>query len=296
MAKKTSTITVNNRQIAVVTDTNSNNYICLTDMIRANEPDADRTGMILQNWMRRKDTIEYIGFWEMLSNPKFNVLEFEYIKNEAGTNRFVMTAKEWVERTGAIGIISKAGRYGGTYAHKDIAYHFSMWLSPVFNLLVVKEVQRLEGEQSNPLLQQWDIKRILSKTNYTLHTDAIKNCIIPQVSIDKRRESVIYASEADLLNLALFGYTARDWQEANPELSGKYNMRDTATINQLVVLSNMESANSEMIRQGISRAERFEALHTMAAEQLQLLDRANVEHKFRKLLPGSDKPNNLETK
>lgn len=290
MAKKTSTITVNDRPIAVVTDTNRNNYICLTDMIRANEPDAERTGMILQNWMRRKDTIEYIGFWEMLSNPNFNVREFEYIKNEAGTNRFVMTAKEWVERTGAIGIISKAGRYGGTYAHKDIAYHFSMWLSPVFNLLVVKEIQRLEGEQSNPLLQQWDIKRILSKTNYTLHTDAIKNCIIPQISMDKRRESIVYATEADLLNLALFGCTAKDWQEANPELAGKYNMRDTATINQLVVLSNLESANSEMIKQGLGRTQRFETLHQMVTEQLSLLDRSNAEHKFRKLLPGSDTP------
>lgn len=294
MAKKTSTITVNNSPIAVVTDNNSNNYISLTDMIRANEPDAERTGMIIQNWMRRKDTIEYIGFWEMLSNPNFNVLEFEYIKNEAGTNRFVMTAKEWVARTNAIGIISKAGRYGGTYAHKDIAYHFSMWLSPVFNLLVIKEIQRLEGEQANPLLQQWDVKRILSKTNYTLHTDAIKNCIIPQISIDKRRESVVYASEADLLNLALFGCTARDWQEANPQIANKCNMRDTASINQLVVLSNMESTNSEMIKQGLTRSERFEALHKMAIEQLELLDRSNAEYKFRKLLPGSDSTNRIE--
>lgn len=296
MAKKTNTIIVNERQIEVVTDANRNNYICLTDMIRANEPDAERTGMILQNWMRRKDTIEYIGFWEMLSNPNFNVREFEYIKNEAGTNRFVMTAKEWTERTGAVGIVSKAGRYGGTYAHKDIAYHFSMWLSPVFNLLVVKEIQRLESEQTNPLLQQWDLKRILSKTNYTLHTDAIKNCIIPQISIDKKHESLVYSSEADLLNLALFGCTAKDWQEANPELSAKYNMRDTATINQLVVLSNMESFNSEMIKNGISRQDRFEALHKMAVEQLALFDRSNAEHKFRKLLPENSTDNSIEMK
>lgn len=151
MAKKTTTITVNDQPISVMSDNSLVNYVCLTDMIKANDSDVDRTGMILQNWMRRKDTIEYIGLWESISNPNFNILEFEYIRNEAGTNRFVMTAKEWVARTKAIGIISKAGRYGGTYAHKDIAYHFGMWLSPEFHLLVVKEIQRLEEAQSNPL-------------------------------------------------------------------------------------------------------------------------------------------------
>lgn len=294
MAKKTSTITVNNQPIAVVTDTDRNNYICLTDMVRAQDTDVERVNMVVQNWMRRKDTIDYLGLWEILNNPNFNDTEFDVIKNNAGTNRFVLTAKEWVTRTNAIGVVAKVGRYGGTYAHKDIAYHFGMWLSPEFYLLVVKELQRLETEQSNPLLQQWDIKRILSKTNYSIHTDAIKNCILPQISIDKKRECVIYASEADLLNLALFGCTAKDWQEANPELAGKYNMRDTATINQLVVLSNMESANSEMIKQGLGRSERFEALHKMATEQLSLLDRSNAENKFRKLLPGGDSPKSLE--
>lgn len=294
MAKKTSTITVNNQPIAVVTDTDRNNYICLTDMVRAQDTDVERVNMVVQNWMRRKDTIDYLGLWEILNNPNFNDTEFDVIKNNAGTNRFVLTAKEWVTRTNAIGVVAKVGRYGGTYAHKDIAYHFGMWLSPEFYLLVVKELQRLETEQSNPLLQQWDIKRILSKTNYSIHTDAIKNCVLPQISIDKKRECVIYASEADLLNLALFGCTAKDWQEANPELAGKYNMRDTATINQLVVLSNMESANSEMIKQGLGRSERFEALHKMAKEQLTLLDRSNAEHKFRKLLSGGDSQRSLE--
>lgn len=288
MIKKTSTITVKDSTIAVVTDFDRNNYICLTDMIKASEPDIERTGMVLQNWMRRKDTIEYIGLWETLSNPDFNVCEFEYIKNEAGTNRFVMTAKEWIERTEAIGIISKAGRYGGTYAHKDIAYHFGMWLSPALNLLVVKEVQRLEEVQSNPLIQQWDVKRILSKTNYTLHTDAIKENILPSLTLEKQKEYIVYASEADLLNLALFGCTAKDWQEANPQLATKYNMRDTASINQLVVLSNMESANSEMIKQGLTRQERYKILSKMAKEQLALFDRSNVEHKFRKLLSNNN--------
>ena len=288
MSKKQDSIVVSGQQINVVSCEGYKNYICLTDLIRANDADVERTGMILQNWMRRKDTIEYIGLWETISNPDFNVLEFEYIRNEAGTNRFVMTAKEWAQRTRAIGIISKAGRYGGTYAHKDIAYHFSMWLSPALNLLVVKEIQRLEEAQSNPLLQQWDIKRILSKTNYTLHTDAIKNVVIPKLTMAKCKESLVYASEADLLNLALFGCTARQWQEANPELAGKHNMRDTSSINQLVVLSNMESANAEMIKQGIDKTERFNTLQKMAQEQLALFDRSNVEHRFRKLVPLSE--------
>lgn len=288
MSKKQDSIVVSGQQINVVSGEGYKNYICLTDLIRANDADVERTGMILQNWMRRKDTIEYIGLWETISNPDFNVLEFEYIRNEAGTNRFVMTAKEWAQRTRAIGIISKAGRYGGTYAHKDIAYHFSMWLSPALNLLVVKEIQRLEEAQSNPLLQQWDIKRILSKTNYTLHTDAIKNVVIPKLTMAKCKESLVYASEADLLNLALFGCTARQWQEANPELAGKHNMRDTSSINQLVVLSNMESANAEMIKQGIDKTERFNTLQKMAQEQLALFDRSNVEHRFRKLVPLSE--------
>lgn len=296
MAKKTNTITVNDQPIAIVTVGERQNYICLTDMVRAKDANLERVNMIVQNWLRRKDTIDYIGLWERLNNPAFNDTEFDVIKSNAGRNSFVLTAKEWVSRTGAIGIEARVGRYGGTYAHKDIAYHFGMWLSPEFHLLVVKELQRLEEAQSNPLLQQWDIKRILSKTNYTLHTDAIKENIIPQLSIEKQREYIVYSSEADLLNLALFGCTAKDWQEANPSLAGKYNMRDTATINQLVVLSNMESANGEMIKQGVDRRERFETLRKMAEEQLTLLNRSNAEHKFRKLLPDTNTTSVLETK
>lgn len=284
MTKK-NTITINDKPINIMNIENQANYISLTDMIKAYEPDSVRTEIIIQNWLRLKDTIEYLGIWETLNNPSFNHIEFNVIKNNAGTNRFVLTAKEWITKTNAIGINSKAGRYGGTYVHKDIAYNFGMWLSPAFYLLVVKELQRLETEQSNPLLQQWDIKRILAKTNYTLHTDAIQKEIIPKLSLDKQKEYIVYATEADLLNLALFGCTAKDWQEANPELSSKYNMRDTASINQLVVLSNMESANSEMIKKNIPRQERFEILKQMATEQLALFDQSNSEHKFRKLLP-----------
>ena len=178
-----------------------------------------------------------------------------------------------IEKTGAIGIQSHAGRYGGTFAHKDIAYNFGMWLNPAFYLLVVKEVQRLEAAQNNPLLQQWDIKRILAKTNYTIHTDAIKNSILPVISVEKKKESIIYASEADLLNIILFGCTAKDWQEANPELSQKMNIRDTASINELLVLSNLESYNAELIRQGKSRPERFALLMEMRNKQI-------IEKKF----------------
>ena len=288
MAKKTSAIKVNDKEISILQADDRQNYISLTDMIKAYEPDPVRTDMIIGNWMRLKDTIDYLGLWETLNNPCFNPIEFDGIKTAAGSNRFILTAKEWVSRTKAIGIQSRAGRYGGTYAHRDIAYNFGMWLSPAFYLLVVKELQRLETEQSNPLLQQWDIKRILSKTNYVLHTDSIKENILPRLSVEKQRECLVYASEADLLNLALFGCTAKDWQEANPELAGKYNMRDAATINQLVVLSNLESANSEMIKQGRERHERFEVLKKMAEEQLALFDRSNAEHKFRKLLPGGE--------
>ena len=287
---KTSKITVNDKPITILQADDRQNYISLTDMIKAYEPDPIRTDMIIGNWLRLKDTIEYMGIWETLNNPSFNPIEFDGIKTSAGSNRFILTAKEWVSRTNAIGIQARAGRYGGTYAHKDIAYNFGMWMSPAFYLLVVKELQRLETEQANPLLQQWDIKRILSKTNYALHTDAIKENTLPKLSIEKEREYIIYASEADLLNLALFGCTAKDWQEANPNFAGKYNMRDTATINQLVVLSNMESANSEMLKQGIDRQERYRILQKMATEQLALFDRSNAEHKFRKLLPGSDTP------
>lgn len=256
-------------------------YICLTDMARYK--DKERTDYIIQNWLRSRSTIEYLGVWEQLNNPNFNPIEFDGFRNEAGSNSFTLTPKQWVDKTNAIGIKSKAGRYGGTYAHKDIAFNFGMWLSPTFQLYVVKEYQRLKQEESNPLIQQWDVKRILAKTNYLLHTDAIKENIIPRLSISKKKEYIIYADEADMLNLALFGYTAKDWVEANPELSKKLNMRDTASINQLVVLSNMESYNSEMIKNGIPRDVRFNVLHRMAKEQLQSLDKNNAEYRFRKL-------------
>lgn len=277
----TKKITVNNTEISVVLQANENDYICLTDMARYK--DSERTNYIIQNWMRLRSTIEYLGVWEQLNNPDFKSIEFDAFRNEAGLNSFTLTPKQWIEKTNAIGILSKAGRYGGTYAHKDIAFNFGMWLSPTFQLYIVKEYQRLKEAEADPLSKQWDVKRILSKTNYQLHTDAIKENIIPRLSISKAKEYIIYANEADMLNLALFGYTAKDWEEANPSLAKKLNMRDTASINQLVVLSNMESYNSEIIKDGIPRDVRFNVLHRMAKEQLQSLNKSNAEYRFRKI-------------
>ena len=287
----TKKIKVSGTEISVLFQANENDYICLTDMARYK--DLKRTDYIIQNWMRSRSTIEYIGVWEQINNPDFNSIEFDGFRKESGLNNFTLTPKQWIEKTNAIGIVSKAGRYGGTYAHKDIAFNFGMWLSPTFQLYIVREYQRLKEAENNPLIQQWDVKRILSKTNYQLHTDAIKENIIPKLTISKTKERIIYANEADMLNLALFGYTAKDWEEANPELAKKLNMRDTASINQLVVLSNMESYNSEMIKNGIARDVRFSALHRMAKEQLQSLDRHNAEYRFRKI-SSNDNNNAIE--
>ena len=283
----TKKIIVDNTEISVILQANEKDYICLTDMARYK--DIERTNYVIQNWMRSRSTIEYLGVWEQINNPNFKSIEFDAFKNEAGANSFSLTPKQWIEKTNAIGIISKAGRYGGTFAHKDIAFNFGMWLSPTFQLYIVKEYQRLREAESNPLIQQWDVKRILSKTNYLLHTDAIKNNIIPRLSISKAKEYIVYANEADMLNLALFGYTAKDWEDANPELSKKLNMRDTASINQLVVLSNIESFNSELIKNNIPRETRFSVLHKMAKEQLQALDKNNAENRFRKLSSNENK-------
>lgn len=279
-------IIANGTEISVLLKGSEDDYICLTDMARYK--DRQRTDYIIQNWMRSRSTIEYLGVWEQLHNPNFNPIEFDGFRNQAGLHSFSLTPKEWVQKTNAIGLYAKAGRYGGTYAHKDIAFNFGMWLSPTFQLYVVKEYQQLKEEQSNPLLQHWDVKRILAKANYTLHTDAIKKIIIPQLTIEKKKEGIIYASEADMLNLALFGYTAKDWEEANPELAKKLNMRDTASINELVVLSNMESLNSELIKQKMPRRVRYDVLHRMAEEQLKVLNEQNAEHRFKKLTSNTD--------
>lgn len=226
----------------------------------------------------------------MMYNPNFNYGEFATIKEKAGLNNFKISVKELVIRTNAICLTAKTGRYGGTYAHKDIAFNFGMWISPTFQLYIIKEYQRLKEQESSSLSLEWNAKRILSKTNYTLHTDAIKNMIIPKMNIQAIKQGIIYATEADMLNIILFGCKAKEWNEANPKLVAKgLNIRETASINQLVVLSNIESANSEMIKRGFSREQRFEVLHKMAKEQLEVLDTKNIEQKFRKIIPESTK-------
>ena len=278
-------ITVQSTEISVLIGKNDNDYISLTDMIKAKDGD-----FFISDWLRNRNTLEYIGTWEMMYNPNFNYGEFATIKEKAGLNNFKISVKELVMRTNAICLTAKTGRYGGTYAHKDIAFNFGMWISPTFQLYIVKEYQRLKEQESNPLSLEWNAKRILSKTNYTLHTDAIKNVIIPKMDINAIKHGIIYATEADMLNIILFGCKAKEWAQANPNLASKgINIRETASINQLVVLSNMESANSEMIKQGVSRKQRFEILHKMAKEQLKVLDTNNIEQKFRKILPDSTK-------
>lgn len=265
-------INIDDSEISVIFGLHDEDYICLTDMVKAGD-NSDRTNIVIQNWMRRKDTISYLGVWENLHNSDFKSIEFDAIKNASGTNRFILTAKEWIERTGAIGIIAKSGRYGGTYAHKDIAYHFGMWLSPEFNLLVVKEFQRLKEEEQKAL--GWSAKRELAKINYHIHTDAIKEHLVPQ-EIDAYHRSLIYANEADVLNVALFGMTAKEWRDAHPEDKG--NIRDYATINQLICLSNMENLNAVFIHEGMPQGERLQKLNQIAIQQMTVLENVESKH------------------
>jgi hypothetical protein len=259
-------ITVQNTEITVLTN-EGDDYISLTDMARSQLQEH-----IIFRWLSLKNTIEYLGEWEILYNPNFNCTEFGTIKNMAGSNNFVLSVKTWIEKTNAIGIVSKAGRYGGTYAHRDIAYHFGMWISPRFQLLLVKEYQRLKAEEQKMI--GWSAKRELSKINYHIHTDAIKQNLVPP-ELTKDKINMIYASEADVLNMALFGMTAQDWRLANPDAKG--NMRDYATINQLICLSNMENLNAVFINENIPQSERLLKLNKIAIQQMKILQ--NVESK-----------------
>jgi hypothetical protein len=258
-------------------------FICLTDMAKAKEGE-NRSADIIKNWLRNRGTIEFIGTWEMINNPNFKVVEFDHFKKEAGLPTFVLSVSQWVEQTGAIGIVSKSGRYGGTYAHKDIAFEFGSAISPVFKLYLIKEYQRLKEIESNQFNLEWDVKRILTKANYSIHTDAIKNHIIPLLNLVKDKEWITYAEEADVLNVALFGCTAKQWKTSNPELAMKgHNMRDFASINQLTVLSNLEVLNSEMIKNKMLKNQRFQYLHRTALQQLSILDKSNAMKSLQKL-------------
>jgi hypothetical protein len=239
-------------------------YISLTDIARYK--DADRTDYLIMNWMRNRNTIEFLGIWERLNNTDFNPIEFDGIKAQAGLNSFILTVKSWVEKTGAVGITSKPGRYGGTFAHIDIALEFASWISVEFKLYLIKEFQRLKEDERKTL--DWDIRRNLAKINYRIHTDAIKHNLIPD-TVTKIQGSQTYASEADVLNVALFGTTAKEWRDSNPNALG--NIRDEANGAQLVCLSNLESLNAELIKEGIPQRDRLIRLNTVAREQMKIL-------------------------
>jgi len=268
MAKNTK-IEIEGKEISILTY-NQDDYISLTDMAKSQMQEA-----IIIKWLSLKSTIEYIGEWEALYNPDFNYTDFGTIKNEAGSNNFVLSVKNWIEATNAIGITAKAGRYGGTYAHKDIAFHFGMWISPRFQLLLVKEFQRLKNEENDRLKLEWNLQRTLAKVNYQIHTDAIKENLIPK-EITRQQAGILYANEADLLNVALFGITAKEWRDTQPDKNRKGNLRDYATLEQLVVLSNMESINALLIRQGLAQSDRLIQLNKVAITQMQSLLESNT--------------------
>ena len=249
---------------------NNEDYICITDMIKAKDGE-----FFVTDWLRNRNTLEYIGIWEQVYNPNFNYGEFAIIKSKSGLNNFKISAKELIEKTNAISIQAKAGRYGGTYAHKDIAFEFAMWVSPEFKIYIVREFQRLKEEEQKAI--GWSAKRELAKINYHIHTDAIKHNLIP-AELTAQQTSIIYASEADVLNMALFGMTAKEWREANPELKG--NIRDYATINELICLSNMENINAVFINEGVPQRERLIKLNRIAIQQMSILQ----EVEGRKLL------------
>ena len=259
---KNEKISVQGTEIAVISE-KSGDYISLTDMMKAKDGE-----FFISDWLRNRNTLEFLGIWESVYNPNFNYGEFAAIKTQAGLNSFKISVKEWVETTNAIGLRATAGRYGGTYAHKDIAFEFGMWISPAFKIFLIKEFERLKSDENKRHSLEWNLQRTLAKINYKIHTDAIRAEIIPN-TITKEQASFVYADEADLLNVALFGKTAKQWREQNPDLKG--NMRDYATLEQLVVLSNMESINALLIRQGLSQSQRLIQLNATAITQMKSL-------------------------
>ncbi len=255
-------IIVQNTQITVVS-INERDYISLTNMVR----NVENGLALIEKWLRNKNTIEFLGIWEEMYNPNFNSPEFEGIKNAAGLNRFILSVKQWVEKTNSRGIIAKAGRNGGTYAHKDIAFEFATWLSPQFKLYLIQEFERMKNEEQKQL--GWTAKRELTKINYRIHTDAIKQNLIPE-EVTVAQASIIYAEEADVLNVAMFGQTAKQWREAHPELKG--NIRDYASINELICLANMENINAVLIDEGVPQGERLVRLNQIAINQMRVLE------------------------
>ena len=253
--------------ISIYTTNFESEFISLTDIAKYRNEDDPR--FVIQNWMRNRNTIEFLGVWEELHNPSFNRVQFEAVRNQAGLNRFVMTPSKWIEQMDAIGIVSKAGRYGGTYAHSDIAMSFATWISPEFQLYIMKDYRRLKADENSRLSLNWNLNREISKLNYRIHTDAIKKNLIPP-ELTQAQITYTYANEADMLNVVLFGKTAKQWKDENPDAKG--NMRDLATLNQLLVLANLESYNAVLISQGKKQKERMELLRQLAVQQLRTLE------------------------
>lgn len=253
--------------IGIYTSDFESEFISLTDIAKYKNEDDPR--FVIQNWMRNRNTIEFLGVWEELHNPDFNRVQFEAVKNEAGLNRFVMTPTKWITQMNSIGIVSKSGRYGGTYAHSDIAMAFATWISPEFQLYIMKDYRRLKADENSRLSLSWNLNREISKLNYRIHTDAIKENLIPP-ELTPSQKAYTYASEADMLNVVLFGKTSKQWKDENPEAKG--NMRDAATLNQLLVLANLESYNAVLINQGKNQQERMELLRQLAVHQLRTLE------------------------
>ena len=276
--KKKNKITVQDKSISIH-EVDGEDYICLTDMAKGEEG-VDH----IKNWMRNRNTVEFLGLWESMNNENFKGVEFDTFRKESGLNNFTLTPRKWIEATNAKGFISKSGRFGGTYAHKDIAFEFGTWISPSFKLYLIKEYQRLKEIENNQYNLEWDVKRLISKTNYTLHTDAVKEFIIPAST--KWRKDLEYAEEADILNVAIFGCTAKEWQTKNPlrHKDGE-NLRDSASINELIILSNAESLNSEMIRDGIDRKTRFKKLQQVSKRQLESLNEQDFLKSIKKTSP-----------
>lgn len=272
---KKSTIEVQGAAITILSQ-KEQDFICLTDIARFKS--VDRFDDLIRNWLRNRNTIEFLGVWERLNNPGFNPVEFDGIRIQAGLNSFTLTPKQWIEKTGAVGILSSAGRYGGTYAHKDIAFEFASWISVEFRLYLIKEFQRLKEDENRRLSLAWNLNRTLSKLNYRIHTDAVKAHLIPP-EVTPAQAAVTYATEADLLNVALFGHTARQWRDANPRLEG--NVRDYASVEQLLVLANMEGMNAEFIHMGLPQSERLKRLNQIAIRQMRVLTAVDL-----KALPG----------
>ena len=269
---KSQKITVKGSEISIIKVGNEN-YISITDMLKAKDGD-----FFISDWLRNRNTVEFLGIWESVYNPIFNYGEFATIKSQAGLNNYKISVKEWVEKTNAVGLKASAGRYGGTYAHADIAFEFGMWISAEFKIYLVKEFQRLKADESDRLKLNWNLQRTLAKVNYHIHTDAIKENLIPK-ELTKKQASFVYANEADLLNMALFGKTAADWRTENPTAAG--NIRDYATLEQLVVLTNLESLNSVLISQGLLAPDRLLQLNKIAIQQLKTLLNNNAIKKLK---------------